>query len=230
MLNLVLYSDQVIPRNVEIDVRLSELMKSKKIGNTIAYIPSGNEPDKRFYWQKKAYYDQYDLDLRWFYDLNDELTPQQISEFLSCSAIHLSGGQTFGFLQRLRSSGLFGPLRNWAMNGGILVGTSAGGILMTPTIAVDALFSGHRPEEVKNSEGLDLVPFEFFPHLNTNESYFSKLLEYSKYTRNPIIAINDGDGVIVSDGLFHCIGNPIWIFLGSERPVDEIRCLGIAVS
>ena len=230
MVNLALYSDQIIPENSAIDIRLLELMKAKTAGTRIAYVPSGPEPDRRFFNDRKWYYAQYNLDLIWVYDLNELPSPQQTADLFGCSAIHLSGGHTAGFLQRLRSSGMLDPLRNWALQGGILIGTSAGAILMTPTIAVDALFSDERPEEVTDGGALDLLPFEFFPHLNANAGYLTKLMTYSRHTERPIVAANDGEGVVVTGGLIDCIGNPIWIFQGAIKQATAIEFAGMKVS
>lgn len=121
-------------------------------------------------------------------------------------------------------------LRSWALRGGILVGTSAGAILMTPTIAVDALFSGGKPEDVTDGDALNLLPFEFFPHLNAHARYIAELARYSQHIGRPIVAVNDGDGVIVSDGVVECIGKPVWIFEGAIKLTNEIKLDGIAIS
>jgi hypothetical protein len=42
---------------------------------------------------------------------------------------------------------------------------------MTPTIAVDALFSGHHPEDVLDGAALDLLHFEFFPHSDADPNF-----------------------------------------------------------
>jgi len=228
MVNLLLYSDQIIPENSAIDMCLLELMKAREPGTRIAYIPSGSEPERRFFRERKAYYTQYGLDLTLFYDLDEPHSAEEMAELFACDAIHLSGGHTGGFLQRLRRSGILDPLRDWALRGGILIGTSAGAILMTPTIAIDAIFSGGKPEEVMNGGALNLLPFEFFPHLNVKSTYLAELVRYSTHTTRPIVAVNDGAGIVISGGLAKCIGNPVWILDGAIRQASEIT--GITVS
>jgi dipeptidase E len=228
MVNLLLYSDQVIPENSAIDMRLLELMKAREAGPRIAYIPSGPEPERRFFRDRKAYYAQYGLDLALFYDLDERHSAEDMAELFTCDAIHLSGGHTGGFLQRLKRSGTLDPLRDWALRGGILIGASAGAILMTPTIAIDAIFSGGRPEEIMDGGALDLLPFEFFPHLNIKATYLAELVRYSTHTTRPIVAVNDGAGIIVSDGLAKCIGSPLWIFDGAIRQPSEITAITVS--
>jgi len=229
MVNLALYSDQVIPENFAIDLRLLELVKATRAGVRIGYVPSGPEPEQRFFRERKSYYAQCGFDLSLFYDLNEPHSSRDLAELFGCDAIHLSGGHTGNFLQQLKISGMFNPLRNWALRGGVLIGASAGAILMTPTIAVDALFSGEKPENVMGGNALNLLPFEFFPHLNTQENYLPELIRYSANTAWPIVAVNDGDGIVVSGGLVECIGDPVWIFEGTIKKANEIRLLGLSI-
>ena len=67
-INAVLYSDQIIPANAKVDLRLVALMKGR--GRRIGYIPSDPEPDQRFYKERRAYYARRDLDLDLFHDLD----------------------------------------------------------------------------------------------------------------------------------------------------------------
>ncbi|CAK09063.1 hypothetical protein RL3574 [Rhizobium johnstonii 3841] len=114
-------------------------------------------------------------------------------------------------------------LRSWALDDGILVGTSAGAILMTPTIAVDALFSGGSPDAVQDGAALDLLPFEFFPHLNDDPGYLSALLRYSETTATPILTCRDGEGLILGNGLVEIFGAPLTISGGFAEAADRGR-------
>jgi len=130
----------------------------------------------RFLREKRAYYARHGLDIDVVYDLDRANDQNEIEALPACDAIHLSGGDTVSFLRRLKRSGMLEPLRSWAAAGGILIGTSAGAILMTPTIALHALFDGRRPEEIKDATALDLVPFEFFPHAHAKTGYLTELV------------------------------------------------------
>ena len=122
------------------------------------------------------------------------------------------------FLNRMKRSGIVAVLRDWGKRGGVLIGTSAGAILMTPTVAVDALFSGRHPEEVLGGAALDLLPFEFFPHLDEDPNFLPALLRYSKHTPRPIIGCSGG--VVPADGNIECLGDPIWIANGQIVPAQ----------
>ena len=219
MINAVLYSDQIIPENAKVDRRLVDMMKHR--GNRICYIPSGPEPNRQFFNERKTYYGQYDIDLSIFYHLDEVHSRSEVDDLLACDAIHLSGGDTVAYLDRIKRSGMLAVLRDSAENGGILIGASAGAILMTPTIAVDALFSGQHPEDISDGAALDLLPFEFFPHLNADPNFLPALLRYSTHTPRPIIGCSDGDGVVVINGNVECIGKPIWISSGEVIPATS---------
>ncbi|MFT4184549.1 MAG: Type 1 glutamine amidotransferase-like domain-containing protein [Rhizobium sp.] len=230
MVNLAFYSDQVIPRNREIDLRLLAMMETLGRGTRIGYIPSGPEPDRRFFNESEQYYRIYGLEMSLFYDLEETHGAEDRQALFACDAIHLTGGHTGEYLQRLRRSGMLPLLRDWALAGGILIGTSAGAILMTPTIATDALFTGEMPEALTKETALDLVPFEFFPHLNEKVSYLPELVRYSRFTSRPILACNDGDGVVVSQGRAHCIGEAVWIAGGAVRDANDIDLDGLSLA
>lgn len=213
MINAVLYSDQVIPENGKVDARLVELLKAR--GRRIGYVPSGPDPGGRFLREKRTYYAQHGLDIDVVYDLDRANDQNEIGAFLACDAIHLSGGDTVAFLRRLKRSGMLEPLRSWATAGGVLIGTSAGAILMTPTIALHALFDGRRPEEIEDAAALDLLPFEFFPHAHANPGYLPELVAYSVRNGWPVAACPDGDGIVITGGKVECIGDLIWLSDGA---------------
>ncbi|NEJ21675.1 peptidase E [Rhizobium leguminosarum] len=216
-----LYSDQVIAENAPMDRRLAALILSR--GNRVGYITSGPDPQRAFFDEKRRYYMRYGLFLDPFVDLDALSDDEEISRLFSCNAIHLCGGHTGDFLRRLRQSDMLDKLSAWALDDGILVGTSAGAILMTPTIAVDALFSGGSPDAVQDGAALDLLPFEFFPHLNDDPGYISALLRYSETTATPILACRDGEGVILGNGLVEIFGAPLMISGGFAEVADRGR-------
>lgn len=205
------------------------MMEARGSGRRIGYIASGPEPDRRFFNGRKIYYAQSGLHLAQFHDLDASHSDQEIEKLLACDAIHLAGGQTGPFLNRLRRSRMLGLLRDWALSGGILVGASAGAILTTPTIATDALFSDRQPEETEDGAALNLVPFEFFPHLGGKPSYLLDLLRYSRNTPRPIVACRDGDGIVVTRGMIECVGQPVWIAAGAVRKASEITPAGFSI-
>lgn len=215
MINAVLYSDQTIAGNAALDLALAGMLEQR--GNRIGYIPSGPDPESYFLNLCRTYYRALDLELALVHDLDLDHDRAALEALLACDAIHLSGGDTGAFLRRLQRAGMIGVLKAWAANGGLLIGASAGSILMTPTIALDGLFSGVAPEAFPAPEALALVHFEFFPHLQDSARYLPELLRYSRFTPRPIIACVDGDGVVVDNGRTDMIGAPLLIHNGAAR-------------
>jgi dipeptidase E len=204
---LALYSDQVIAENAPMDRRLAEIVRQR--GDHIGYVSSGPDPDRDFFNEKVAYYTEYGLKLDPFIDL-DDIVPDDLKRLFSCNAIHLSGGHTGHFLQRLRNADVLERLRAWTRDDGILIGT----------IAVDAFFLGQQPAEITDGEALDLVPFEYFPHLNEDERFLPALLRYSETITNRIVACRDGEGLIVHKDGVEIFGKPLLIFRGSADVVS----------
>jgi len=207
--NLALYSDQIIPENAKVDRRLLRL-----IGNDyprIGFIPSSSDPQRFFFQQRQAYYATLGVSLDVYYELGDEYQPDKLSELLSCDAIHLSGGNTFIFLYWLRQRGMMEVLRQYAANGGVLIGTSAGAMLLTRAIATAGICNmDQNLPDLTDLSALGLVGFEFFPHANQFEQAEQELLEYSAERPGlTIYACRDGDGIIVDAGQVELIGDVI---------------------
>jgi dipeptidase E len=202
-MQLVFYSDQIIPENRKVDAALRAMLPANA---TLGFVPSGDDTDRKWFEARRRYYADSGLRLVHAHDpiSRDRRT---LAALLSCDAIHLSGGNTAEFLRRLVQAQLVEPLRNYARDGGTLIGASAGAILMTPTIALDALFSDQDPVPADNCDALSLVDFEFFPHLGNEQSYLPRLLAYSRVCERQILACPDGCGVVLCDGELQLIGD-----------------------
>jgi dipeptidase E len=211
-LRLVLYSDQVIAANRELDLEVLRMLEGT--ARRVGYLTSAPDPARRFFAAKQAYYAQYGgVELIYF-------DPEDCARdaLLGCDAIQLTGGDTRGYLARLRRADLIAPLRDYALRGKPLIGTSAGAILMTPSIAVNALFEGTTPADSPDQAALDLVPFEFFPHLQAYPAHLQALSSYSRQNGGrPIYASADGDGILVEDGISRAVGAIVEIRDGDVR-------------
>jgi len=201
---LVLHSEQVEGRLEMEEVFLSFLHgKKPKVG----YIPSQADDKDRTWFNKKCkWYAQFGITKILYFDIDKEYNKEKENELFSCDAIFLSGGDTYYFLNSLINIGFLQKLRDYIKNGGILMGVSAGSIIMTPSIEIVTL---HDKNEIglKDFSALALVDFEFFPHLNVNEDkYLSDLVAYSRINNRVIYACRDGDGIIVNGDTLQFIG------------------------
>ncbi len=197
MRKLVLYCDQDIPENYKINRRLLELL-NKPIPR-VGYIPSGADADGAFYLDRQTYYSALGIDLAVSLELNDNYQPEKVEQLFACDGIHLSGGNTFHFLYWLRKRGLMQPLFDFVQRGGVLIGVSAGAIIMTPEISSTA-FCADVPlpgEEMDDLSSLNLVDFAFFPHTDCYPEHERQLIEYSRGHDHPIYGCANGDGIVV---------------------------------
>jgi dipeptidase E len=197
---LALYSDQISRRTGLVDERVRAWLPANA---TIAYLPSSPDPDRLWFRAREAHYGRYAYSLR-FFGLEHEFDPSASDALFACEAVHLAGGNTFRFLYWLRERGLIEPLRKYAAHGGVLIGVSAGAILMTRDIRTafacgDALYPG-----VTDFEGLALVDFAVVPHYD--EIVAARLAESVGRFDGPIYGIPDGSAIVVDSDQVDLMG------------------------
>lgn len=123
-------------------------------------------------------------------------------------ALHLSGGNTFYFLSTIRKRNFINMIRSYVMNNGILIGVSAGSILMTNSIEL-AGFGDYADQNfvgITDLSSLGLVNFEFLPHWNGSTDGTELLRKYSKMKDTIIYACRDNDGIIVNNDKVKLMG------------------------
>lgn len=193
-MKLVFYSE-ILAGNREMDQAVFDLIGKKfpKIG----YIPSSSDIERKYYTEMKDYYQQYGISELFYFDLDQEFEKERIKELGKCDAIHLSGGNTYRFLYHIKRQKFDSFLKDYAKSGKVLIGISAGGIIMTPTITTTTLYEGDVNDVgIKNFKALGLVNFEFFPHFG-NAGKEKSVREYSKKTHRFIYACKDGTGITI---------------------------------
>ena len=160
------------------------------------------------------------------------LSPRAEAALFACDAIFLGGGNTFAFLKSLRERGLIPKLRAFAKRGGILLGLSAGSILLTPKIAtaeVPSLDKDNNEVGLRNLAALGLVRFEFSPHYSRSVRADRELLRYSRRLSHPVYACADGEGIVVRNGRIRLIGNVKAFYrgrkitLGNRATVSDVK-------
>lgn len=205
MYKLVFYSDQILPEGKEMDEHMLELLGMKQ--PVVGYISSASDPERKWFLERQKYYSQYNIDLNFYFDLEQAYDLNKLDDLFSCDAIHLSGGNTYHFLQRLKARKLLQPLREYASNGGILIGVSAGAILMTPDISTTFLCGNVRMKGMDDTASLGLVDFAFVPHFEQPESRLPELIAYSQEYQTTVYGCPDGAGIIVDGDQIEFIGN-----------------------
>ncbi|MBI5805435.1 Type 1 glutamine amidotransferase-like domain-containing protein [candidate division TA06 bacterium] len=198
---IIFYSDQVVPGNEKLDRRLLELVNKDK--PKLAYIPSASDSTRKYYREKYEYYKKYGIEDILYFDLNKEYDPSKTDELLACDAIHLSGGDPFQFLGSIRKRN-FGPvLKKYWEDGGILLGISAGAIVLTPSIKISHVFYQSRTDK---HQAVGLVDFHFLPHWNLRAGRLEDVQYFSKVNQATVYACKDGDGMVIKRGKVELVG------------------------
>lgn len=211
MKKLVLYSDQIASVADKIDKELVTILgKSNPI---IGYIPSNADPQRKYYKERQAYYSRLGMDLKVYFELDKEYHPNLLESLLSCDAIHLSGGNTYYFLHWLRKRKMLLPLRQYVKQGGVLIGVSAGSMLMSPDISICPLYVNEPMEVETDFSSLNLVDFAFAPHYRSKRMSASipALQKYSRDHQIVVYACQDSGGIVVTDDNVKCVGDVVKI-------------------
>lgn len=204
MKTLILHSCQITAKK-QLDKELIKLIDpaSAKIG----YIPSESDVKRQYYQLLQAWYEQFGYSDFLYFDLDREYDESLTNDLFSCQIIHLSGGNTYYFLDSLIKRNFLTKIQTFVDSGGILVGVSAGSILMSKHIKICQFFDENEVE-LKDQQALNLVDFEFYPHYERNNPEIkAKLVKYSRRTQNIIYACEDGDGIIINNGKTQFIGD-----------------------
>lgn len=207
-MKLVLYSGGFGRENQALAVEVQDLLSRQK-NPTVTFVPVSSEdadPDFRDCQRNLAA-----AGIKNFHciPVDRPLSVSEEKKLLSSDGIFLGGGNTFDLLAHLRARKLLAKLKSYVNEGGILMGLSAGSILLTPnvmTAQVPSLDSDENEAGVTDLSALGLVPFEFSPHYRPGRRTDSELLDHSKRSKNPIYACADGQGIVVRDGTIRFVG------------------------
>ena len=205
MSKLALYSQQETSAGHAVDLELLRLIA--KPNPHIAWIPSDFRSGSDWFYSKIAYYARYNAVLEEPVKFDADSTASDLERLWKFDAIHLSGGNTVEFLRSLRQHQLLEPLKLFARSGGVLIGESAGAILMTPSI--ETTFLGQSGDQYPDADfdraALGLVDFAFVPHyVDDLETQCRELAV--KLGRN-VYACRDGDGIVVNGDEMRLIGD-----------------------
>lgn len=210
MKKLVLHSDQVSGKT-QVDEASLKLFASNK--PKIAYIPSQSDFQGKYFNEKIEWYKQFGITDLLYFDVDKEYDEGKIDELLSCDGIFLSGGNTYYFLNSLKNRNFLPVLRNYVDKGGVLIGVSAGSIIMSPTIEIIKIYpsTSHNTVGLTDFSALGLTDFDFIPHLDHKKEYLEEFKRYSKKSKSVIYACKDGDGIIINGNNMQFFGKVLEI-------------------
>jgi dipeptidase E len=110
--------------------------------------------------------------------------------------IYICGGNTFAYMHLLIKSGWADRIKNLSRKNIIYFGISAGSIIAGKRIDIASI--GTNPDEndvnLKNMNGLELIPFCVFPHYSKKEEKY--IVEYERKNKCKVIRLREKDIII----------------------------------
>jgi dipeptidase E len=168
-----------------------------------AFLASQPDPKLFFYGLVADTYKSVGYEVDHYLDFEEGYSDESFEKALSYPFIHLSGGNTFRFLKSIQDRGAESRLAEYARNGGILIGVSAGAMILTPSIESAYICGDENTVGLSNLKGLELVSFLFDPHSSKKDSNIDKLSgEFD------LLMASDDDAFLLIDGQEKFIGSP----------------------
>jgi len=172
-------------------------------GGLIAYISSAPQDENRsFFEETKANYANItpNVSLEYF-DLSERFTDEQLSSIANFPIVHLSGGNTYVFVEALRRRGISAILTEVVDNNGLIIGVSAGAIALTQNIDTSAFCGDPNIPALTDMSGMRFVDFCFLPHLGTHfedtPDNRAKAQEFANATGKTLYVGRDSEGIFV---------------------------------
>jgi dipeptidase E len=122
----------------------------------------------------------------------------EIANLKNVDAVILTGGNTFAFLNHLKESGLDKALVDFARSNKIIVGFSAGAIILSQSIQIVELPDlDENVVGIQDLSGLGLIDFDIFPHY-VESKHKSIVDEYEKQADKTVKRLKDNDIIILN--------------------------------
>lgn len=198
---LILYSDMESTNNLALNERLLHW-----VGHAhprIGYISAAPDASRVYFERARQCYLAQGMELSCYVDSNS--SADELAAVLACEVIHLSGGNTFSFLHWLKQRGLLAKLRHYALSGGVLIGVSAGAILMTPSVASAELCADAREAGLTDDTALGLVDFHFWPHFEPQQGLEPRLMQLASALTH-LYRCPDGAAIVVEGDQIELFG------------------------
>lgn len=216
-MRLIFYSGGDHQENQELDAWLLRLVGSNN--PKVTFIPSCYEHREEDIEDFKQHLGPIGIQRVQVFDVDQPHSSADLNAALDAQLVYLSGGNTFYFLNALRKAKALKALKRFAETDGVLVGKSAGAIIMTPhitTAAVPEFDSDDNEVGLRNLDAMGLVKFEFFPHYPGQVAYDREFEAYTRMTDAPLYACDDGCGIVVYERQMIFVGDVVGFFDGRK--------------
>lgn len=215
-MKIVLYSDEKKVVNEDLDNMAISLTGKKKPSMT--YIPSTSDKKGKYFDATKIHFEKYGLSDFLYFDIDEDYNENARKEAFKSDIVYLSGGNTIKFLKNIRRRKVDKDLNMFLKAGGVVIGVSAGAMLLTKSIACTVNYhseignlketTGYDYGDLNKEDliGLGLLDFEFIPHFkNSNKDVLLK--GYIDSSSNTIFGCSDGAGLVIKDEEIEICGN-----------------------
>lgn len=196
MTKYILFSE---PQESVLDKMVSELFIKPNM--QVAYMPSDganpSNPKYESFWNNYVGRNNSEI-----VSINNSLRGSDVEnenqKIIKSDALILTGGNTFQFLNHLKQSGLDKTIVEYSKSDKIIVGFSAGAIILSSTIEIAQL-----PPCDENLIGLtdlsalNLIEFDIYPHYDETE-HKDIVDEYEKKTGRSVKRLTNEDLLILS--------------------------------
>lgn len=178
--------------------RINKMMRERIRTGVIGCIPSSWYDGYRIHGPTKSFIDMgfsngFTTPIGRCYQ--EEAVDQMLEE---ADAIYLPGGNTFEFLGMLQYRNIIPKLKKFYERGGSFFGSSAGSILMGPSIAI-ASFADPNFLCLNDLNALGFVDFAIKPHWDGWAQHETMFRNFSDMTGTPLFGLREGQGIIVDE-------------------------------
>ncbi|MBD8071568.1 Type 1 glutamine amidotransferase-like domain-containing protein [Bacillus sp. PS06] len=125
-----------------------------------------------------------------------------IERLEECNVIYINGGNPFYLLYHLKNSGADKKLKALSEGNVILIGVSAGAVILGPDISIVDFFTPHlNTVNLKDLTGLKITDNIVFPHYDREDLFPSSLsieeriLKYEAVYQKKVLRIADDDAI-----------------------------------
>lgn len=195
--NLILFSS--VFSNAQIMNHLKDMCPRK---NMATYIPAstmfstfGDDSYKNMGFKHSSCFD-----IGYNYD------ESKTDDLFSSDLIHIGGGNTFLLKYLLKKRGLMNKLFDFASNGGVIIGNSAGSIMMCGDIHIASIADENITNE-KDYAGLGLVDFDFKPHFQMFEENIRYFEMYSEVKNKVLYGVDESSAIVIKNDRLIKVGN-----------------------
>ena len=179
----------------EISTKKALFMPSQGVSNT----------QQKFFDEWNGYAEEYNIQLEYI-DNTAANKRKEIKKLNRSNILIISGGNPFTLLNNLRKSGLDKAIVKFTRKKEfILVGYSAGALILTPSLIIAKIISENDPDKMKylsqidlhNLNGLGIVEFEIIPHYS-KVKHEKIIRQYVEQNNRVVKTIADDEYIVIN--------------------------------